>query len=331
MNERYPIKVHDIVMEASSKEDQKFMRTMDKSDIHQVNGTLLQELYKSVLERKDVDFGDIPKSNGDIEKVKYYKTTVESLDTLTELYRKNNIDEPAINTVKQAISNLKAFKNQFAMGFKANHQLVMMVYNTTVMAVIDATSNLIATYTNFIVSADPTYTINNSHDKFRGCVSVDSLVKFNQSCENGQLAKALNFSIDEKKNAFLGAETVVTGVVIMTLLSIVPITRELIYFFYRSRVKLSDYLETQATFLEMNKLATEASNASPQKRDKVIKKQEKTIQKLRKLADKIAINDVDTRDVVKKQQKDENALWSLDNIEKQITKNKVEDTGFNIV
>ena len=53
MNEKYPIKVHDIVMEASSKEDQKFMRTMDKSDIHQVNGTLLQELYKSVLERKD--------------------------------------------------------------------------------------------------------------------------------------------------------------------------------------------------------------------------------------------------------------------------------------
>ena len=67
------VKVSPIVMEASTPEDRKYMEKMDKNDIHQINGTLIQGLYKTILERKDCDFGDIPSSKGDIEKCKYYK------------------------------------------------------------------------------------------------------------------------------------------------------------------------------------------------------------------------------------------------------------------
>lgn len=329
--ERYPIKVHKIVMEASTPEDRKYMNAMDKNDVHRINGTLLQGLYKSVLDRKSVDFGDIPKSNGDITKVKYYASTAEALDVLAELYSKNNIDEPAINVINDAIGNLNMFKKQFENGFKLKQDMVMLTYNSIVMAIIDATSNLIAAYTTYIVSSDITYVNAGETDKFRGNVAIESLKKFNAACDNGSLAKALSFSNVEQKNAFLGVETAVTGIVIMSLLSIVPITRELIYFFYRSRVKLSDYLSAQSKFLEMNKTAVELSKATPQKRDKIIKKQGKAIAELRKISDKIMINDVDTETVVKKETKEENSLWSLNNVEKKINDSKLEDTSFTIM
>ena len=71
------IAVSPIVMEASTPEDKNYMRTMNKDDIHQINGTLIQGLYRTIIERKDCDFGDIPDSKGDIEKCKYYKSTVD--------------------------------------------------------------------------------------------------------------------------------------------------------------------------------------------------------------------------------------------------------------
>ena len=44
------VKVSPIVMEASTPEDKKYMEKMDKNDIHQINGTLIQGLYKTILE-----------------------------------------------------------------------------------------------------------------------------------------------------------------------------------------------------------------------------------------------------------------------------------------
>ena len=51
--------VHQIVMEASTPEEQKFMRSMNKQDVQQINANLLQKLYKSALDRNICDFGEI--------------------------------------------------------------------------------------------------------------------------------------------------------------------------------------------------------------------------------------------------------------------------------
>lgn len=322
--------VHKIVMEASSKDDQKYMTAMSKDDINQINGTLLQNLYGSVLKRKNIDFGDIEDSHGDIEKMKYYENNMECLDVLDELYRKNNIEEPALATIRTAISNMKKYRPSFQEGFKTKHEFIMLTYNSLCMAIIDATSTVIAEYMTYIVSANDTPYKLNTKGK-RGGVALDTLQKFNTYCDNDKFGQALDYMLDEQKKNFVGDTVIVTGAIILILLSIVPTIRELIFFYYHSRVKMSDYLNMQADFLEMNKLTVEASSKSPAERKAIVKKQEATMKKLRRAADKISINNVDMNDVAKKEQKDENSLWSLNTIEKQLNKNKLEGASFMVI
>ena len=323
--------VNNIVMEASSEEDKKYMKSMSKDDINQINGTLLQNLYKSVIDRKNIDFGDIPDSAGDIEKMKYYANTVECLDTLEKLYRQHNIEEPTLVTIRTAISNMKKYRPQFQDGFRRKHDFIMLTYNSLAMSIIDATSFLIASFMDYVVSPNNAYAVGKNANNSRGRVVTSSLEKFNSMSNNNQFGDALEYMLMEQRKNFAGETVVVTGAIIMILLSIVPIIRELIFFYYHSRVRLSDYLNMQADFLEMNKLAVQASNKSPAERKAIIKKQDDVIKKLRRKADKLQINDVDTNDVVKKEQKNEDSLWSLGNIEKQLSKNKLEGSSFMIV
>ena len=323
--------VNNIVMEASSEEDKKYMKSMSKDDINQINGTLLQNLYKSVIDRKNIDFGDIPDSAGDIEKMKYYANTVECLDTLEKLYRQHNIEEPTLVTIRTAISNMKKYRPQFQDGFRRKHDFIMLTYNSLAMSIIDATSFLIASFMDYVVSPNNAYAVGKNANNSRGRVVTSSLEKFNSMSNNNQFGDALEYMLMEQRKNFSGETVVVTGAIIMILLSIVPIIRELIFFYYHSRVRLSDYLNMQADFLEMNKLAVQASEKSPTERKAIIKKQDDVIKKLRRKADKLQINDVDTNDVVKKEQKNEDSLWSLGNIEKQLSKNKLEGSSFMIV
>lgn len=327
-------RVYSAVMEASSKEDQTYVKRMNKDDINQINAQSIQNLYELTLKKSNVDFGDIPASAGDIEKCKYYKNTSECLSIIDEMYKKNNITDETLTVVKTAISNMLKFRPQFMTGFKMKHEYIMLTYNSLVMAIIDASTLLIRSYINYVTSADDTYRLVNN-DKKRGVVVIDSLRSFNQASDNGTMAQSLKYMLDSRqgamKNNFIETNIVITGVIIAGLLSIVPIMRELIYFYYHSRVKIADYLKMQSDFLEMNKLAVQASNRPPQERKQIVKKQEKVISDLRRASDKIMIDQVDTDDVVKKQIKDESSIFSLASIDKQISKNKLENNDIMIL
>lgn len=326
-----PLRIYSEVMEASSKEDKAYMTRMDKHDIHQINGQAIQNLYDLTIQRSNIDFGDIPDSAGDLEKCKYYKSTKECLDVIDEMYQKNRITDDSTTVIRRAISNVLQFRQQFMTGFRMKHDFVMLSYNALVMAIIDSTDMVIHSYINFILSADTTYKLNTVQDKKRGVVCLDSLRAFNQSCDNGTFAQSLKYMIDAKTSNLIETEIVITGVIIAGLISIVPIIRELIYFYYHSRVQISDYLKMQADFLEMNKLAVEASSRPPQERKQIIKKQEKVISDLRRRADKIMIDHVDTNDVVKKKVKDESSIFSLASIDKQLSKNKLANNDIMIL
>lgn len=327
------IAVSPIVMEASTPEDKNYMRTMNKDDIHQINGTLIQGLYRTIIERKDCDFGDIPDSKGDIEKCKYYKSTVESLDILSELMVKNEIPTTDVEIVKEAIANIKRFKPTFDLAFQLKQDYLILNYNTIVMAVIDATSMIIADYMNYLVGPEQSRydSVKSRSDKSRGRISIDNLQRFNNEVKVGHFETMSNYMLDAQRKNFTGGGIVIAGVVISALVSVIPITRELIYFYYRSRVKMSDYLDMQADFLELNKLGVQASSKSAQQKKEIIKKQEKIILKCRRRADKLKINDEDIGALAKKQVENDNKGFSLKSIEKQMFSNKMNGTGFTIV
>ena len=147
----------------------------------------------------------------------------------------------------------------------------------------------------------------------------------------GHFETAANYMLDAQRKNFTGSGIVIAGVVISALVSIIPLTRELIYFYYRSRVKMSDYLDMQADFLELNKLGVQASSKSAQQKKEIIKKQEKIILKCRRRADKLKINDEDIGALAKKQVENDNKGFSLKSIEKQMFSNNLNGTGFTIV
>lgn len=325
------VKVSSIVMEASSKEDRQYMEKMSKDDIHKVNGQQVQNLYQAIMKKSNIDFGDIPDSKGDIEKVKYYDSTKECLTVLEDLFHKNNISEPNLDVIKLAISNMKRFRPQFMNGFKMKHEFIMLTYNSLVMSIIDGTDALIGSYMDFLVTDNANYAFNPHLDKKRSSVALNNLSSFNKYCERNQFGDALNYMLDEHTKNFMGETVLVTGAIILLLLNIVPLIREIVYFYYHKRVQMSDYLAMQASFLEMNKLAVQASKKGPSDKKAILKKQEAVIKKMRKLSDKLAIDDVDTNDVVKKVEKEENSVWSLSNIEKQLSKNKLDGSTFKII
>lgn len=324
------IHVMDVIMEASSKEDRDYMRTMEKNDIHQANGQGIQNLYELTMKNSDIDFGQIPASAGDFEKCKYYESTVQCIQVLKELHEKARIQDETLGIVKKAISNIIRFKPQFVMGFRMKHDYVMLTYNAIAMAIVDTVGILSASYVDYVITSTPEYKLNTTKDKGRVQVTKNALISFNQACENGTLASSLKYMLDSKQKAFDGTTVVIAGVVIMALTSIVPLMRELIYFYYSSRVQISDYLKMQSDFLEMNKLAVEASRKSPQERKSIIKKQDKLISDLRRLSDKVMIDNVDTNDVVKKKIKEDEAIFSLPSIDKQLSKNKLNGDGLLI-
>ena len=91
------------------------------------------------------------------------------------------------------------------------------------------------------------------------------------------------------------------GVKIISLL--INFLRLVIYQFYYSKLKFSDYLEVQATLIESN--ANELENStdttlSDAKRKKVVDKQRKTAEKLRNWANKLAIDNKKSANDAKK-------------------------------
>lgn len=327
------VRVSPIIMEASNQEDKEYMQSMNKDDIHQLNGTMVQGLYKTILDRKDCDFGDIPDSKGDITKCKYYKSTMESLEVLKELMIANEIPTTDVDVVMESIANIKRFKPSFELAFQLKQDYLILNYNTIVMATIDATSMIIAEYMNYLVGPERSKydSVRSQYDKGRGCISLENLKRFNNEVKVGHFETVVNYLLESQRKEFLGTGIVITGVVIVALLAVIPITRNLIYFYYYSRVKLSDYLEMQADFLELNKLGVQASSKSAQQKKEIIKKQEKIILKCRRRADKLRIDSEDIGAYAKKQVENDNKGFSLKNLEKQIYSNKVDGAGFTIV
>lgn len=317
--------VHPIILENSSKEDREYAKKLSKSEIYKLNGELLNNLYQSVL-RCNVDFGDIPLSKGDLSKLKNFNT-LECLDLLHDLMQKNGIDEPAVQDIKKCVNNILKLKPSFTEAFEVDNKYIMTLYNTMVLCVIDATSTIIASYMDYLIGPNRVgYSITNKYDRGRGTLAIDNIRKFNSLVDDCSMEKTLKQLLEYQRKNFMGEEFVGIGFVVVGLLSIVPIMRELIYFFYHSRVTISDYLNMEASFIENHKLTIEMSTIHNEKKKKdIIRKQDAQIKKMRRLADKIAINSVDKSDYTRMKTKEDEGIWSLSALEKNISKKSFQE------
>ena len=307
----------------------------------------VEKLYESVLKYGNkCDFGTIPKSKGDITKVDGIEDTVQCLDILNQLHTKHNIPIQDIADIRTVISAITRLKRSFEFGFKTNNDYLIITYNTIVMAVLDATSNLIADYTSYMVTPnDVQYQGVSKSNKKRESVSIDTIRRFAKLSADGTLDSTVNSIVNIATKRSAGTRTTNDAVVTESLTVAVVITagillgikliiegiRSLIFGAYNSRVKVAEYLEMQATFLEMNRLVVENTNRPASQKEKILKNQEKVILKLRRLADKIKINSEDMSAKGDKLAKQENATFTLAEMEKQAASNSLNGSSIQII
>lgn len=292
-----------------------------------------EKLYESIMKKGHIDFGDIPHSRGDIKVYRGYSNMVETLNVIKALAGEEHATNVLgyVDIVQKAIDNIAGLSGSYRKGFTTKTDYVMMEYNVYVYFCVEATTALIYSFVDVMKVPDKSVlqmTIKNTTLR-ADAFYFEQLDKFNkvQNKMGINYRKMIETLCTNERNNFVGAEIVGVATVIGVAMAIVPITREIIYQVYHLRGKVSNYLDLQAKFLEMNKTCVESNNMMPaSKRSEVIKKQEKLIKAMRQLSDKIRVKSVKSIVDSKNDIKEDNKKLSVDSI-----RDEVSDTPFEII
>ncbi len=273
----------DILTEnATTFSDKAKLNMLTEAEQAVINNKMIGNIYQSALKKRDVDFDNIPLTKGDIQKFNGYDNIMGTLSTLKQLSSKFGIKIEEINVIETAVSNIRVYKSVFERGFALDNDFLMMYYNSLVYACVESTSLVLSSYVEYVKTVNAVDFTLKKGKGIAGNVCINNLKKFNQSVKTGEFSKFTNTMLDKNKQNFVGgtAATIAIGLAV----AIVPIARELIYYAYESRMNISEFLEQQAAFLEMNKVRLNSSEMEAGQRNKVLAKQGEVIKKLEKYA-----------------------------------------------
>ena len=291
-----------------------------------------EKMYKSIIEKAHIEFGDIPKSAGNIKNYSGYPAMMDTLNTIEALAEDQKAGNVLayVKIVKDAISNIEDLSSTYEQGFTTKTEYVAMEYDTYVYFCVEATTALIYSFVDYIKSPEKQVmemVIKNTKlraDEFY----FDQLKKFNRVQDNVGVnyRKMLEQMCNKGKNNFIGTATVIgIGTVMVAAMAIIPVTREVIYQIYNFRGKLSEHLEMQAHFLEMNRACVEANDAlTADKKNKILKKQENLAKRLQKMSDAIRVKSSKSIMDSKRELQKDNKSLSIDSIKDEVSNSPFE-------
>ena len=248
-------------MDMQDRETRNQILSLDEADQTSVLLSLTSKLYTMIVDKAtDIDFGDIPESKGDVTMLESYEKISDVIEILTGILEQYKQPTDSIDVIRAALDNLENDKSIYKRGFQAKIELVMTTYNTMVLSIINSLSYMIAVTVEFIKNPGPNNGYKIVLDKAGIARTKDSLVyanlvRFNKACANGEIKKAFDPLIKAKARGLVGLSlgTVATGLAIgAVLVNILPIIRELTYFFFAINTRISQYFDLQADLLEMN-------------------------------------------------------------------------------
>lgn len=256
----------------------------------------IQNLYQQIVNKNHIDFDDIPVSKGNIILYKGYGPMMECLQTIQSLTDAQRIKdtEKVIATIQTAIENITRLSDLYEKGFAKKNDYVMLEYNLFVYSCVQATSSVLSECVEFIKGfSDDTMQLQLRNTKYRASAFyITQLNKFNKIVATTNYRTYLQTVLNGERENFIGATAVgVIAVASAVLIAIVPVSRSLVYQFYKLRAKLSDALALQAYFLELNKSCVEANRTfDAEKKKRVIAKQEKLRQAFTKMASRLQVD-----------------------------------------
>lgn len=296
------------------------LSVLSEADGLRISDRVVSQLYKFTLEKyRDVDFGTIPKSKGIIVDLPEYRNIIAGIELLRSLEIQSGEGKiEQIDILEMAVKNVEKYSKEFSLAYKMDKSLGIMIYEVIVMAIIRCLSYMIGNAIMYV--KDPTIkSFKSLFDGKEEDILIRNLKKFNLSVQKGEISKLFDNILIRKE--MVAASTLATiGIVITILLFIVPVLRELVYFYYNSKVAIRDFIRLQAETLK-NNIYTLKYNSKVDK--KIIEKQEQTLDKLNDIANKLIIDGEVSRKKTEVMIKNEKA--NIENIES--TSNNDQDIG----
>lgn len=296
-----------------------------------VTRKLEEKLFQSVIDKKHINFGSIPLSKGNIKDYEGYSAMEGTLNTIKDLATENKAGDVIkyVEIVQKAIENIAGMSVAYQKGFQFKNEYIAMEYNSYVYFCVEATTALIYSFVEYVKRPDSdtlVMVIKNSKlraDEFY----FEQLKKFNTVCDTqGVNYRKMLESMCTSKDNFIGTTAMIgMATVIAAAIAIIPITRAVVYQVYFLRGNISEQLEIQAQFMEMNKTCVEANSAlTVQKKKEIVAKQEKLVKTLRKLSDVIRVKSSKSVEVTTKETKNENKNLTIDSIKDEVSNSDFE-------
>lgn len=318
----------DIMMEHFDVHDDLTRSTLlsiNEADQNKVLESLTSKLYQSIMDKvDDIDFGSIPDSKGDITKIQNYEQILECINTIKQILVEYRQDLTPVNTIQLAIENVQNRKDIFSKAFALGTDMPILIYNTIVLSIVSATSLIIATSIDYIKDArTDEFSIN--FDKVAYVRTKDhllftNLVRFNRECASGELDRSIEhvFKMSSKQLMGVDALGVVSIAAVVTMIvSIVPLLRELVYYFYHAKQSVADYFMIQADLIQINSELVKNNSYSGKtqsERNTIAKKQMKWVEAFRKIGNKLDIDSRTANQKATKEAKADNKKYKIDDL-----------------
>ena len=173
-----------------------------------------------------------------------------------------------------------------------------------VLSVINSVSYMIATSIEFIKTPnkDSFQIVLNkvAFAKTKSNLLFNNLKKFNKCCESRDFDKSMEHVIKNYVGMHEAAAigSFLTGsvagpimAVVGILLVIIPLLREIVFYFYFTKMRVSEFFDMQADLLQMNAYNVENDGTMDiNKKQKIISSQLRIVEWFRKMANKFNIN-----------------------------------------
>ena len=299
---------------------------LDEAEQNTVLLSLTNKLYQMIVAKiDDVEKGDIPKSRGDITRLPKYNQLKECAKTLTSIFEQYKEDTAPVKVIENAIDNLEDNSDVFVQAYMAKVDFGIMIYESVTLAVIGSLSYMIACCIEYV--KDPkndglTIVMDKTGvAKVKEHLLYENLVKFNEACRTNDIENAIRPLIKNRtQNLFgVGGLVLVKGILIAipVIIALIPLVKDLVYYFFAARQRVSVYFDIQADLLEMNanELKDNPNITTDADRKSVIRKQLQVARTFRQIADKLAVEAKTAENKADKEIKKDNKKYRIDDVE----------------
>lgn len=158
--------------------------------------SIVSNLYLHIKNNvSGIDFGTIPKSKGVVTRIDNYANVLDCINSVHELvysYKEKTDIPDALST---ALANIQQRERTFTKAFALNIEFPIMIYNMTVLAVVQSTSLLLSSTVEYVKNGHDSFSVSFDkvgYTKSRDHVLYQYITQFNRNCDNGVLDKLMN-------------------------------------------------------------------------------------------------------------------------------------------